>query len=63
MKMHFSEMVCEDVESSRPEEPHHTSGNKLLCLLLCFTAYKHGNIKGGFFFFSTAANVRIACCG
>ena len=58
-------MVCEDVESSRPEEPHHTSGNKLLYLLLSFTAYKHGNIKGGFFFppfFSTAASVRIACC-
>jgi hypothetical protein len=59
--MHFSEMVCEDVEISRPHEPRHTSGNKLLYLLLGLTAYKHGNIKGGFFF-STTASVRIACC-
>ena len=49
--MHFSEMVCEDVESSQPDEPHNTSGNKLFYLLLGFTAYKHGNIKGGFFSF------------
>jgi hypothetical protein len=45
--MHFSETVCDDVESSWLDEPHHTSGNRLLYLLLGFTVYKHGNIKGG----------------
>jgi hypothetical protein len=49
--MHFSETVCDDVKSSRLDEPRHTSGNKLLYLLLGFTAYKHGNIKGGVFIY------------
>jgi hypothetical protein len=46
--MHISETVCDDVESSWLDETHHASGNKLLYLPLGFTAYKHGNIKGGF---------------
>jgi len=60
-RMDFSEMVCEDVDSTRLDEPCHISGKELLYLLLGFITYKHGNING-VCFFSTATSVCIACC-
>jgi len=49
--MDFSEMMYEDVGSIRLDEARHISENKPLYLLLGFSTYKHGNIKGFLFSF------------
>jgi hypothetical protein len=47
----FDEIGCEEVDSIRPDERISPRlGEQAAVLLLDFTEYKHGNIKGDLFF-------------